>query len=48
MIRRFANAPIPDLQLTVLDPNPRPVYSGMVLGFVAGQRARESCEIDAS
>lgn len=46
VIRRWGIEPIPDTRLTVFDPNPRPVYSGMVPGFVAGQYDRHELEID--
>lgn len=46
VIRRFGSNPIRDSRLTVFDPNPRPVYSGMVPGFVAGQYQRRELEID--
>ena len=46
IIRRFALRPLPDTQLTVIDPNPFPVYSGMVPGFLAGQYERSELEID--
>jgi selenide,water dikinase len=48
VLRRFALDPIEDTHLRVLDPNPRPVYSGMVPGFVAGQYQRRELEIDLS
>ena len=45
VIRRYALEPLPDTQLTVVDPNPFPIYSGMVPGFVAeairAERARD-------
>ena len=46
VIRRWAKSPVPGVSLSVVDPNPRSVYSGMVPGFVAGQYAREELEID--
>ena len=46
VIRRWAISPVAGASLVVLDPNPRPVYSGMVPGFVAGQYRREELEID--
>jgi selenide,water dikinase len=46
VLRRHAESPIPDARLTVVDPNPRPVYSGMVPGFVAGQYTESELEID--
>lgn len=42
VVRRWAEEP-PDLaSLTVVDPNPRPIYSGMVPGYIAGQYDRTS------
>ena len=46
IIRRYGRAPIPDTQLTVVDRNPFPVYSGMVPGFVADQYKQTELEID--
>ena len=46
VIRRYGEAPIPDTQLTVVDRNPFPVYSGMVPGFIAGQYKQTELEID--
>jgi selenide,water dikinase len=46
VIRRWGLDPVADTRLTVFDPNPRPVYSGMVPGFIAGQYARHELEID--
>ena len=45
-VRRWRRAPLEDSVLTVFDPNPKPVYSGMVPGFVAGQYTRDEVEID--
>jgi selenide,water dikinase len=46
IVRRFGLSPVPGVGLTVVDPNPRPVYSGMVPGFVAGEYRRDELEID--
>jgi selenide,water dikinase len=46
VVRRWAQAPLPDCTLGVIDPNPRPVYSGMVPGFVAGEYRRDELEFD--
>jgi selenide,water dikinase len=46
VIRRWAANSPAGVRLTVFDPNPRPVYSGMVPGFVAGQYERHELEID--
>jgi pyridine nucleotide-disulfide oxidoreductase family protein len=46
VVRRWAARSIPGVALTVLDPNPRPVYSGMVPGFVAGEYRQDEIEID--
>lgn len=45
-IRRWGEAPVPDVELIVFDGNPRPVYSGMVPGVIAGQYAEAEAEID--
>ena len=46
VIRRWAIAPPENASLTVVDPNPRPVYAGMVPGYVAGQYDRSDLAID--
>jgi selenide,water dikinase len=46
VVRRWGQAPVADTRLTVFDPNPRPIYSGMVPGFIAGQYARDELEVD--
>ena len=46
VVRRWGLEPVADTRLTVFDPNPRPVYSGMVPGFIAGQYERHELEID--
>ncbi len=46
VVRRWAGNPIPGVNLTVIDPNPRPVYSGMVPGFVAGEYHQAEIELD--
>jgi len=46
VIRRYGEAPISETELTVVDRNPFPVYSGMVPGFVAGQYKQAELEID--
>jgi hypothetical protein len=46
VIRRYEENPIPGSQLRVVDPNPFPVYSGMVPGFVAGQYQREELDVE--
>ena len=46
VIRSFGERPIADTHLSVVEPNPRPVYSGMVPGFIAGQYERSELEID--
>ncbi|MDP6977943.1 MAG: FAD-dependent oxidoreductase [Myxococcota bacterium] len=45
-IRRWADASVDDVELVVCDANPRPVYSGMVPGVVAGQYRKQEVEID--
>jgi selenide,water dikinase len=46
VVRRWGLAPVADTRLTVFDPNPRPIYSGMVPGYIAGQYQRHELEID--
>ncbi|MBW2387044.1 MAG: FAD-dependent oxidoreductase [Deltaproteobacteria bacterium] len=46
VIRRWAIEPPENATLTVVDPNPRPIYSGMVPGYIAGQYERADLEID--
>jgi len=45
-IRRFGRAPIDGVELIVLDPSARPVYSGMVPGVIAGMYEKKEVEID--
>ena len=45
VVRRWGSLPIDEVSLTVIDPSPRPIYSGMVPGFVAGQYTRDELEI---
>ena len=46
VIRQFGLKPIAGAELTVIDPNSRPVYSGMVPGFVANQYELHELQID--
>jgi len=46
VIRRWGLDPIAGVRLRVYDPNPRPVYSGMVPGFVAAEYEQHELEID--
>ena len=46
IVRRWGAKKIPGVELTVVDPNPRPIYSGMVPGFVAGEYTRDELEFD--
>ena len=46
LVRRWRANPLSGVELSVLDPNPRPVYSGMVPGLFAGAYRREELEID--
>lgn len=46
VIRRWGERAPKRASLTVIDPNPRPIYSGMVPGYIAGQYDRSSIEID--
>jgi selenide,water dikinase len=46
VVRRFGEEPIPGWSLTLVSAERRPVYSGMVPGFVAGHYAQGELEID--
>lgn len=46
IVRRWGERPLPGWGLTVVSRDLRPVYSGMVPGFVAGTYAAEQLEID--
>lgn len=46
IVRRWGSAPPPGWRLTVVSRDLRPVYSGMVPGFVAGLYRAEELEID--
>lgn len=46
VLRRWALARDPDVELTLVVDRPVSIYSGMVPGFVAGQYAAEELEID--
>jgi selenide,water dikinase len=46
VVRRFAMAPIPGVELSLVVDRPEAVYSGMVPGFVAGDYAAHELEID--
>ena len=46
VLRRFAIAPPPDVEIFLVTPFPRLVYTGMLPGLIAGQYQRAECEID--
>jgi selenide,water dikinase len=48
VLRRWALAPLPGVELTVVEPRARAIYSGMVPGFVAGQYRAAELEIDVA
>lgn len=45
VISHLATKPLADVQVTLIAPYPRQLYSGMVPGFVAGHYALEECVI---
>jgi selenide,water dikinase len=45
VLTAFARAPVPDLEITLVSPFARQVYSGMVPGWIAGHYALEDCVI---
>lgn len=46
VVRHWAEEAIEGTRLMVIDPNPKPIYSGMVPGYIAGQYRRQELEID--
>ncbi len=46
VLRRFAAAPLPDVQMVLVSPHPDTPYSGMLPGWIAGHYSREQCHID--
>ncbi|MBU6439406.1 MAG: FAD-dependent oxidoreductase [Betaproteobacteria bacterium] len=46
LLRRWAAAPLPEVELTLVSPEPLAPYSGMVPGWLAGDYAWEDCCID--
>ena len=46
VLRQLAERPIPEWQVTLVSPNARQLYSGMVPGFVAGHYCLDDCAID--
>ncbi|WP_101068066.1 selenide, water dikinase SelD [Roseovarius salinarum] len=46
VLRRWGMAPLPGARLTVIDPNPKAPYTGMLPGFVAGHYTRDALDID--
>lgn len=46
VLRRWGMAPLPGARLTLIDPNPRAPYTGMLPGYVAGHYPREALDID--
>ncbi len=46
IVRRLAKRPVPGFGATIVSKDARPIYSGMVPGFVAGQYAADELEID--
>ena len=46
VLRRWGMAPLPGARLTLIDPNPRAPYTGMLPGYVAGHYPRDALDID--
>lgn len=46
VIRRWSEEKIDDVVMTVVDPNLKPIYSGMAPGYIARQYERSDLEID--
>ena len=46
VLRRFALNPPRDVEITLVTPYPRLIYTGMLPGLIAGQYGREESEID--
>ena len=46
VLATLARQPVPGVQVTLIAPYPRQLYSGMVPGFVAGHYALEDCVIE--
>ena len=46
VLQALAHAPLPAIEVILVTPTPRQVYSGMLPGWIAGHYTREQCEID--
>ena len=46
VLQGLARAPRPDVEVTLVTPGRRQVYSGMLPGCIAGHYSRQQCEID--
>ncbi len=46
VVRRWSQQKIENTTLAIVDPNARPIYSGMVPGYIARQYERKDVEID--
>ncbi len=46
VVRRWSQQKIENTTLAIVDPNARPIYSGMVPGYIARQYERKDLEID--
>lgn len=46
VLKKWAMAPLPGAQLTLVDPNPKAPYTGMLPGYVAGHYQRGDLDID--
>lgn len=46
VLKKWAMAPLPGAQVTLVDPNPKAPYTGMLPGYVAGHYQRRDLDID--
>lgn len=46
VLQQWAMAPLPGVQVTLINPHPKAPYTGMLPGFVAGHYTRDELDID--
>lgn len=46
VLKKWAMSPLPGAQVTLVDPNPKAPYTGMLPGYVAGHYQRRDLDID--
>lgn len=46
LLKKWGMSPLAGARLTVIDPNPKPSYSGMLPGYIAGHYQRSELDID--